>query len=115
MRSLSLTLLAGSLMLASGCATLSGATGGSVPAALEKSPGKFVAYTCEDNKAFQLRYNPETRTLRYRGHSGGIELTRSGDGSYKDDSGEVSLMLGEGKSTTISKKGKVEYKGCGAA
>ncbi|MFN3630664.1 MAG: hypothetical protein ACK4XK_11520 [Casimicrobiaceae bacterium] len=115
MRKLSLSLLAGSIIIASGCATMGGGTGGSVPAVLTNNAGKFVTYSCEGNKSFQLRYNPETQTVRYRGHSGGIELARASDGHYKDDSGSMTLMLGDGKTTSISKKGKVEYKGCGAA
>jgi hypothetical protein len=99
-----------SMVFAAGCATM-----GSAPAALEKSAGKFVTYTCEGNKSFQLRWNPDTRTIRFRGHEGGLELTRASDGSYKDDGGELLLNLGDGKTTTVSKKGKVEYKGCGAA
>ncbi len=97
----------GSLLLISACATTS-------QTAAEKNPGRFVTFNCEGNKSFQLRWNPETRTMRYRGHEGGIELTAK-DGAYRDDSGELVVRQADGGSIEVLEKGKTKYKGCKSA
>ncbi|MCX8098229.1 MAG: hypothetical protein N3F11_04365 [Casimicrobiaceae bacterium] len=95
-----------------GCATLGG---GAPVAPLERNAGNFVTFSCDGNKSFQLRWNAETKTIRFRGHEGGFELTRAQDGTFRDDSGEYQLKLADGKGTELLQKGQAKYKGCAAS
>ena len=91
----------------SGCAS-SGKT------TAEASPGKFVTYACEENKSFQIRFDPENRTARIRSHEGSAELARGARGLYRDDEGQWILTLGDGTDTELWFQGKTKYKHCAA-
>ena len=107
---LALTILTMSLAsLTAGCAS----TGG--PSAAEANPGKFVTYTCEDNKSFQVRFNPDEGTARIRTHEGSAELGKGGRGLYRDDENTWILSLNEARSTELVHNSKAKYKNCAAS
>lgn len=80
----------------------------------EATPGKFVTYSCEDNKSFQVRFDAENGTARIRTHDGSAELSRGDRGLFRDDGGGWILTLGDADSTELLHHGKVKYKGCKA-
>ncbi len=107
MKSLSRLIAATALVTLAGCAT-----GGK--SAAELRPGKFVTYTCEGNKTFQVRFDAEVGTARIRTHQGSAELSKGARGLYRDDDGMWVLSLVDGKGTELVHKGKAAYKNCAA-
>jgi hypothetical protein len=107
MKTLPILLSVTAIAMLAGCAT----SGQSVA---EKTPGKFVTYTCEGNKSFQVRFDAENGTARIRTQEGSAELTRGDRGLYRDDTGEWILTLAGGSSTELLHKGKATYKQCTA-
>lgn len=94
-------------------ATLSGCASSGKSVA-EASPGKFMTYSCTDNKSFQVRFDAENGTARIRTHEGSAELSRGARGLFRDEGGEWLLTLSDGNSTELLHHGKAKYKDCSA-
>ncbi|KAF0102049.1 MAG: hypothetical protein FD187_200 [bacterium] len=102
-----LALVISAVALLAGCAS-----GGKSMA--EQAPGKFVTYSCEGNKSFQVRFDAESGTARIRTHEGSAELAKGSRGLYRDDGGEWMLTLSDASDTELWHKGSTKYKQCAA-
>lgn len=102
-----LALVISAVALLAGCAS-----GGKSMA--EQAPGKFVTYSCEGNKSFQVRFDAESGTARIRTHEGSAELAKGSRGLYRDDGGEWMLTLSDASDTELWHKGSTKYKKCAA-
>ena len=89
--------------LSAGCAS----TGKAVPGLVN---GKFVALSCADNKAFQLRASDDGTSVRVRAMHGSAELASMGQGVFQGD-GYLLRTQGEG-AISLEHEGKSQGKGC---
>lgn len=101
-----LLLLPLAAVLAAGCASPAGPSGG-LPA------GKFVTMACAENKSFQVRRSDDGRTVRVRTHGGSAELDRQADGRYAGDGYVLNLAADGG--AALEHGGKSQGKACKAA